>query len=153
MEWEQLARRVGAQLSRMKRRQYLILIVRPFEFDGPPVDPNHYVQFAREGKGGLLAEAVSNCFLTGGAMLDAGQELRLHELGWKSPETHPSRRDRENYYRIWDPPVPFEEVADLAVMTFGEIYWAEEPSDLRYKAFDRAGNRFVLNDLGLALDR
>jgi hypothetical protein len=86
-------------------------------------------------------------------MLDAGQELRLHELGWKSPETHPSRRELENHYRIWDPPVPFEEVADLAVMTFQEIYWAEEPSDLRYKAFDRAGNRFILDDLGLALDR
>jgi hypothetical protein len=152
MEWEQFARRVGGGLSRMKRRQYLILIVRPFGFDGPPVDPNHYVQFALGGKDGLLAEAVSNCFLRGGAMLSAGQELRLRELGWKAPETHPSRRDCENHYRIWDPPVPFEEVADLAVVTFQEIYWAEQPSDLRYKAFDRAGNRFVLNDLGLALD-
>jgi hypothetical protein len=58
-----------------------------------------------------------------------------------------------NHYRIWDPTVPFEEVADLAVMTLREIYSAEEPSDLRYTAFDRAGNRFVLDDLGLALDR
>jgi hypothetical protein len=36
---------------------------------------------------------------------------------------------------------------------FREIYWAEKPSDLRYTAFDRAGNRFVLDDLRLALDR
>jgi hypothetical protein len=154
MRWEDLVRRVTARLTLMKKGQYLILIVRSLGFDGPPLDPNHYAQFAHGGEDGLLAEAVSNRFLADEARLDAGQELRLLESGWKPPEIDGTHRSRHpNYYRTWNAPVPFDEAANLAVTTLRGIYWASEPADLVYKAFNREGDRFVWNDLGLDLDQ
>jgi hypothetical protein len=151
-DWNEFAARLARRLARMSKRQHLVLMLRPFPpYDGPSMDPNHYVQFAHGGEDGLLAEAVSNRYLTGVATLDAHAERRLIELGWQPPGTGTwgPRWDASNYWRIWEPPVPTGEAAMLAVVTFEEVYWAERPSDLVYRAGHPEGRPFSWPDLGL----
>lgn len=156
MDWNEFAARLARRLARMSKHQHLVLIARPLPpYDGPPLDPNHYVQFADRGEDGLLGEAVSNRYLTGAARVDWQAENRLLELGWQLPGTGTwwPRWDPSNYWHTWEPPVPTGEAARFAVATLREIYWVERPADLLYRAGHPDGRRFLWPDLGLEPER
>lgn len=80
-------------------------------------DTNRYVQFVVY-EGGLRAESVGDRYLESGARLTPEQIVRLDELGWSLPD------DGGNYWRQWDEPVPFREVAELAVRTLFHVHQA-----------------------------
>jgi T3SS (YopN, CesT) and YbjN peptide-binding chaperone 3 len=152
VDWSELADRVASRLARMEKWQHLVLMSKPFPpYDGPAFDPNYYVQFACGGEEGLLAEAVSNRFLTGPARLTVQAEARLIEMGWHRPDTGTwgPLWDPCNYWRIWEPPVPTHEAASVALSTLQDTYRVERPFDLCYRAGHPDGRRFLWTDLGL----
>ncbi len=155
-DWNEFTGRLVRRLGLMANGQHLVLIVRPFPpYDGPSVDPNHYVQLAWSDRDGLLAEAVSNRYLAGPAGLDERQKRRLLELGWNPPGTGSwgPNWDPSNYWRLWEQPASTREAASLAVVTLQEIYWAERSSDLVYRAGHPDGHRYSWPDLGLEPER
>jgi hypothetical protein len=132
MAWSAFEARLVASLTALPARGYLILEHDLSESD----DGSHFVQFARR-RGGLLAEAVSNLYLTGDRLLDAGQEAALAALGWEAP--HPRSKYRRNWSHRWRTPTPDAEAAALAIRTLREAYRVASPGDLRLRRFTRAG--------------
>jgi len=103
---------------------------------------NHYVQFAADPEDGLRAEVVSNAFLEPDLRHTSSQMAALLELGWNKP-THPPDAPKgvrvehgsPNYYLDFKPPVPWDEIARLAVKTL-QVIGVAEPSALEYTAWD-----------------
>jgi hypothetical protein len=140
--WEAFRAALSGVLSRMAVDTYLVLNVRPAE-----ADSLHYVQFAQSGRSGFLAEAVSNRNLVGRSALSPQQEEQLADLGWQFPA--PRSTSDVNFSRQWPMPVPFDDVAALAVRTLREVYGANETSDLVYQRFARGGHAFAQPELGI----
>ncbi len=147
LTWEDFEARVAASLERMALDQFLILSTRPLGDD----ESLYFVQFAQGGRAGFLAEAVSNRYLTGAAQLAPGQEEAMARLGWQFPDHHATKP--ENFSRQWPMPVPFAEVAALAVRTLREVYRVERPADLVYRRFTRDGHDFAEPGLGIDAER
>ena len=76
--WTTFEARLAESLAVLEDKQALIL---------SHPETHYFVQFAAGAEGELRAEAVSNHYIAPRRRLDAGQELRLIELGWKAP-TH-----------------------------------------------------------------
>jgi hypothetical protein len=115
---------------------------------------NRYVQFASSAGKGVLAETGSNAYLAEQDRLDAGQVAALLGLGWSQPTHAPDADDpvpggSPNHFRRFRAPVPFAEVARLAVRTLSEVLRVRCPDELRYKAFDGDGHPLTLPGLGL----
>lgn len=53
-----------------------------------------------------------------------------------------------NWFRDWEPPVPWATVAQVAGLTFREVYAVRHPSDLEYEAFAGSGPPLLLPGLG-----
>jgi len=140
--WEEFEERLASVLGRMQATSYLVI-------SAPTSDEHssYYVQFAQAGRPGFLAEAVSNHYLSGTAALSPAQEEQLGDLGWQWP-TLGSDRDA-NFSRQWPMPVPFAEVARLAVRTFREVYGVPNPSVLTYRSFAKGGRPFAQPTLGI----
>jgi len=142
--WEDFEARLAWSLRELPERAFLVV-----ERDLPDnPDGSHFVQLART-RPGILAEAVSNLYLRGARRLDGDQDGRLAGLGWEAPR--PRSKHRRNWRRTWDVPVPFTEVAALAVRTLREVYGAGSPSELRYLRFLRKGGPLPDPGLGIAL--
>ena len=147
LPWEDFEARVAASLERMALDQYFILSTRPRRDD----ESLYFVQFAQGGRAGFLAEAVSNRHLMGAAQLAPGQEEAMAALGWQFPDHHATKP--ENFSRQWPMPVPFADVAALAVRTLREVYGVERPADLVYRRFSRDGHDFAEPGLGIDAER
>jgi tetratricopeptide (TPR) repeat protein len=118
-------------------------------------DPNYYVQFAGHGTDGMRAEAVSNTYLTGQALLSDNACQALQALGWRPPTyvpgegAPPPATGSPNFFIDARPPVPYARLATLAVRTLRTVYRIQHPQDLRYKSFFLAGGAIRLPMLGI----
>ena len=140
MGWPEFERRLASSLASLPAVAYLIVETRHGGHS------TRYVQFAREEEG-LLAEAVSNHYLSEDAKLAPEQDLVLDLLGWDLPDA-PARHEH-NWERQFDLPVPFGDVASLAVRTLREAYAVGQPADLVYRRFQRGGGDLPDPALGL----
>lgn len=146
--WPAFETRLANALAALEHATYLVLSV--------PGDPragaSAYVQFAQGGLLGFRAEASGNQWLPAGHRLDPGQEERLGSLGWQHPGPGPQSR---NWVREWEQPVPFGDVAAMAVRTLREVYGATSPDDLRYRSGGFPAHHGAVRDpdLGIPPDR
>jgi len=125
--WATFTARLAVALERLEPETFLVLSV-----DGDASAAGLYVQFARVGKAGLLAEAASNQYLAPSLALTPVQETGLLSVGWTQPEG--GAATGRNFSRRWSPPVPVTDVADLAVRTLREVFGAAAPNALRYRS-------------------
>ena len=126
-EWNGFEERLAGALARMEHATYLVVSLAA----EPRAGASAYVQFAQGGALGFRAEAAGNHWLPPGHGLDPVQEQHLAALGWQRPG--PASQGR-NWVREWEEPVPFAEVAAVAVRTLREVYGAATPDDLRYRS-------------------
>jgi len=147
LSWEEFEARLAASLARMALDQYLILSTRPARKGAT----TYYVQFAQGGRAGFRAEAVSNSFLSGPERLSPAQEDAMGELGWQFPD--PGATRDPNFSRQWPMPVPFADIAHLAVRTLREVHGVARPADLLYRRFSRDGEAFAEPSLGIRAER
>jgi len=146
--WRAFEARLAAALGAMENATYLVVSVA----GDPRAGASAYVQFAQGGLLGFRSEAAGNHWLAAGHGLGAAQEARLTELGWQRPGTAPEGR---NWVREWQEPVPFAEVAAIAVRTLREVFGAASPGDLRYRSGAFPAHRGPAPDpaLGIPPDR
>jgi len=57
------------------------------------------------------------------------------------------------YSKTWSVPVPYAEVAALAVHTFDQVLEVRRPEELAYKAYTEAGAELSLPNLGIVPDQ
>jgi hypothetical protein len=144
LDWPALERNLAEVLAVLDGA-YLILSAK---------SSNLYVQFAVRQELGLEAESVSNHYLRGREALSAKQVEALAALGW-APPSSPDREGEPaagspNFSRSFAPPVPWEEVARLAVKTLRDVLRVPDPGGLRYEAFDTGKRALLLPTLGLS---
>ncbi len=146
--WSGFEARLAATLRAMDKATYLVISIA----GAPRAGASDYVQFAQGGLLGFRAEAAGNHFLPAGRGLGEEQEERLASLGWQRPATGSQGR---NWVHEWEEPVPFAEVAAIAVRTLREVYSAATPDDLRYRSggFPAHHGPVPEPDLGLQPDR
>jgi hypothetical protein len=144
--WPRFATALAAALSAFEEHQYLIL---------ERQDRPWYVQFAAQGNYGLRTELVSNAYLGPEDQLPDAAVSTAASLGWQPPSDGPressATQDPDgspNFFRDWERPVPFDEVAQFVVNTLIEVLDAYHPGQLHYKAFARDGTRILLPELG-----
>ncbi|MGQ0802481.1 MAG: T3SS (YopN, CesT) and YbjN peptide-binding chaperone 1 [Actinomycetota bacterium] len=124
-EWPGFVAELARTLGGLGPGESLVVEVVP---EGGLAPSSYYVQFAGRPDS-LWAEAVSNAFLPEPAQLRDADTERLTKLGWRVPDAESS----PNFSRDWPAPVPYDEVADLAVATLRHIYGAATPADVRTK--------------------
>ncbi len=146
--WSALTTRLAVALERLEPETFLVLSV-----DGDATAAGLYVQFARVGTTGLLAEAASNTYLAPSLALTTEQEQGLAALGWTQPED--GAVIGRNFSRRWTAPVPVTDVAELAVRTLREVFEAASPDALRYRSGAFPGHTAPVPspDLGIEADR
>lgn len=84
--WREFENALAERLRRMPRGAFLVL--------GHRDHPELYVQFRVDEDGPLLAE----CRAVGGTAEPEGQQARLEQLGWQSPDP---KAGLPNYWRYW----------------------------------------------------
>jgi len=146
LSWDDFTAQLASVLARLARENYLIVYVDDDGRDGSQDgDAPYYVQFAPGSEKGFRAEAVGNRYLIGFDRLSPEDERRMGALTWLSPDSETEGTGGDtNFYRDWPVPTPHAEIAEVAVRTLREIYRAESPSDLRYRAFDEQGRHFAV---------
>ena len=143
--WNDYVEVVARILDALDAGQFLIL---------SSADRPGFVQFETHGMNGLRAEAVSNAFLPPDHQLDDDALAAALRLGWQRPTGQPDtipERDPEgspNYFREWPAPVPYHDVARLAVDTLTEVFDVAHPGRVRYEAFTSYGTAILLPALG-----
>ena len=102
-----------------------------------------FVQFAGDGRDGMRAEAISNDYVTGGRRLSAAAMRALVKCGWNRPTHSAAVEDARhpgegssNFYLDLERPVPFAQLAAMAVKSLREVYKVRLPGELQYNAFD-----------------
>jgi hypothetical protein len=146
--WSAFEARLAETLRAMDKATYLVISIA----GAPRGGASDYVQFAQGGLLGFRAEAAGNHFLPAGHGLGEEQEERLESLGWQRPGAGSQGR---NWVREWEEPVPFAEVASIAVRTLREVYGAAIPDDLRYRSGGFPAHHGPVSepDLGIPPDR
>jgi Putative bacterial sensory transduction regulator len=146
--WAAFEARLAKALASMEHATYLVVSLA----SEPRTIASAYVQFAQGGLLGFRAEAAGNRWLPPGHGPRAAQEEKLAKLGWQRPETAPQGR---NCVREWEEPVPFVDVAAMAVQTLREVYGAMTPEDLTYRngGFPTHHGLVVDPELGIPRDR
>lgn len=143
-KWPEFQRRLATALSALSDGQYLVISTQY---------GNDFVRFAATADG-LRAEAVSARFLECDERYSEQQLADLAALGWQPPTaSDPSQVEpggSVNYFADFDAPVPFEQVAEMAVATLADVQHVSGPDDLRYRAFDDDGREILLPTLELA---
>ena len=128
--WSQFAERLIPALVGLEEDEFLVLTVK---------GGNRFVQFMDQGGYGLRMEAVSDYYLPEDEHLTEDDYATLRKLGWKAPTTLPDAFGHEadgspNYHLDLARPVPYDDVAILAVMTLANVYGARHPGNLEYDA-------------------
>lgn len=138
-DWQPFVDRLAAALAKLGEDQNLILAVEHRQ---------RFVQFAGSGASGLRAESVSNAYLAESDQLLGDQVAALIAAGWRSPTHAPDASMAEkdaagspNFFADFDAPVPFDEVADLAVRTLVQIFEVSRPDQLEYDSFHTEGGQ------------
>jgi len=138
-DWRPFADRLAAALATLEDDQNLILAVEHRQ---------RFVQFAGSAASSLRAEAVSSAYLAETDLLTGDQIAALTAAGWRSPTHAPDASKAEkdpagspNFFADFDAPVPFGEVADLAVRTLVQIFEVSHPDQIEYDAFNTKGNQ------------
>ncbi|MGD0312240.1 MAG: hypothetical protein ABSC90_07245 [Acidimicrobiales bacterium] len=94
--------------------------------------PNHFWQALAYEDGSLVAEIVSNFYLTGDDRLSPTQEDALIRLGWKGPEPP----NRPNWLRVEPTTTPaVAEVASQAVRSLREVFGLGDEDGVLVKLF------------------
>jgi hypothetical protein len=143
--WDDYANVVARILDALDTGQFLIL---------SSTDRPCFVQFETHGMHGLRAEAVSNTFLPPEHQLDDDALGTALRLGWHPPTGQSDNTPEDdlegspNYFSEWSAPVPYDEVARLAVDTLTEVFDVAHPGRLRYEAFTSYGTAILLPALG-----
>lgn len=137
-DWKAFADRLAAALPALGEDQSLIVAV-----ESRP----RFVQFSGSGAEGLRAETVSNAYLAAADQLSDDQVAVLIAAGWRRPTHAPDANDSDkdpvgspNFFADFEVPVPFDEVADLAVRTLAEVFEVPHPDLLEYDAFEITGS-------------
>ena len=145
--WLTLQNRLAESLEVLEDGHHLVLTAKRDEV---------YVQFAAYGSHSLRAESVSNKYLPKEMKLGRSQSVSLRKLGWEPPSAvdrkgAPKRRNAgsPNFFRDFNDPVPFDEVAQLAVRTLVEVFGVRHPRSISYYAFERDRGDILLPTLGL----
>jgi hypothetical protein len=152
LDWNDLARRLAAELVRLPVDAYVIV-------QGPGGFP--YVQ-AMRFPNGLTGEAVSDAFLSEPQRLDLARIQRMISLGWREPGEQPGGQRRVNWWHDLVIPADLgqatrEQLAEcdhLAVRMIAalrDVYGVRSPSDLEYRANQNGpvGGPLTLPGLGL----
>ncbi len=144
--WEPYSMTLAQTLGALSDGQYLVLECK---------DRPGFVQFVVHGVHGLRAELVSNYYLPAEAQLTPESIEAVTALGWHPPTGSPEESTPEqdpdgsaNFFRDWPLPVPFIEVARLAVDSLVEVMAVPHPRYLRYQAFTGGGSAILLPALG-----
>ncbi len=147
-EWAAFEARLARALGAMEHATYLVVSLA----DEPRATASAYVQFAQGGLLGFRAEAAGNQWLGPGQGPSEAQQEMLTELGWQRPGSAPQGR---NWVREWEEPVPFPEVAAIAVQTLREVYGAKSPDRLVYRSGGFPAHQGPVPDpeLGIPHDR
>jgi hypothetical protein len=151
-EWVRFRAALALSLAQLDVDQFLILEARRH--------PAYYVQFLQSGPAGVRGETVSNHFLKDFERLSSEDEGKLRELGWHPPaDDAGDGTDRPdavsedgaplNWHRAWTLPVPYGELARLAVATLRQVHEVSMPAYLAYNAFHRSGAPIILPNLGI----
>jgi hypothetical protein len=148
-DWPPFAHNLASSLEVLDEDEYLVLTSKL---------TRRFIQFACQGSFGMLAEAVSNNYLTGESRLSEDDHARLLRLGWSPPthsareEKNPDQRDPDgspNYFCGWDRPVPYASAAQMAVDTLRDVYGVMHPGTLVYTAASSTGTKVRMPQLGL----
>lgn len=150
-DWKPVEQELARTLDLLEEGQFVIV--------NAPVGGGAwaFVQFVDQGIYGMRAEATSNTYLPPVAQLDAAALQRMQQLGWtpptggveSTPESDPD--GSPNYYIERPRPVPYEELACIAVDTLVDVFCVGHPHVLRYEASDDEGAQLVLP--GISLER
>jgi hypothetical protein len=146
--WPQFTKQLSAVLKRLREDQFLVISEKR---------SHRFVQFAGQGSYGLRAEVVSNAYLSPEEQFDQDQLAALGRLGWQAPTGIPEQsstpeRDPDgspNFFVDYPKPVPYSDVADMAVRTLAEVMLVPHPGMLEYNSFDRGGGALRWPKLGL----
>jgi len=149
--WKGLESELARTLSQLGEGEWQYLILSDQR-------TTRYVQFAVHAESALRAEAVSSDFLSEDHELGKAEEATLEALGWRSPAASPAGsseppRRPGNYYRTFERPVDFLEVARLAIETMRDVYQTPYPARLDYLAFERGGAGIIVPGLQLVRRR
>lgn len=146
-EWSAFEQRLAEVLAVLEDGQYLVISAEPSHF---------FVQFAADEMGGLRAETVGLAYLDPTERYSDDQLAELAALGWQPPTvSDPSQvppGGSVNFFADFTTPVPFEQVAAMAVTTLADVQRITGPSELRYRAFDDDGHEILLPTLGIVRD-
>lgn len=96
--------------------------------------PQHYVQVLAYEDSSLLAEVVSNEFLTGAERWTSTQSEQLLELGWAAP----SPPGRPNYLEVRQDPTDILATADRISRTLLEVFGLSAGDLLNMRLFSSA---------------
>jgi len=147
IDWPPFTEKLAGVLGALEEDQFLVISVKL---------TNRFVQFAAQGSFGMRAETTSNDYLTASERLGTRQLAALEAAGWCGPtgtagESTPEKDPdgSPNFFVEYDAPVPFKDVAELAMHTLAEILRVPHPGFLEYEAFDTSGNAILLPSLGL----
>jgi hypothetical protein len=113
---------------------------------------HYFVQFAAQGSYGMRTEAVSNAYIEEPDRLSEDACRHLTDLGWNPPTYVQSARGPEpadgspNYYLDAAPPVPYTDLARIAVTSLRQVFGVRHPGELEYMGFaaDGASIRFPM---------
>lgn len=147
--WRRFARELAVALGALEEDEWLALSLK---------GRNRFVQFMNQGGAGYRLEAVSDFYLAENDRLSESDRSLLLELGWDGPTNLPDefghRPDGSpNYFLDLANPVPFDEVAMLAVNTLIRVYGAEHPNTLEYSTGSSQHESIRFPHLGIARGR
>lgn len=138
--WKFFACELATALRGLEEDEWLVLSLKR---------RNRFVQFMCQGGAGCRVEAVSDFYLEDGDHLSERDRGALLELGWDAPTSLPDefghRPDgSSNYFLDLANPVPWDELALLAVNTLVLVHGAGHPNALEYSTGgeDKASIRF-----------
>jgi hypothetical protein len=143
--WKRFAWELAHALRGLEEDEWLILSLKRC---------NRFVQFMNQAGAGYRAEAVSDFYLGEKEQLRERDRGALLELGWDAPTNLPDefghRPDgSSNYFLDLANPVPFDELALLAVNTLVHVYGAEHPGMLEYSTGSEGNASIRFPNLGI----
>lgn len=150
-EWARFCADLALVLAELDEDEYLIISTKKTGL---------FVQFAAQGQFGMRAEAVSNNFLKG-KTLPQDACVVMQDLGWNAPTNLPEKSDPEghtsdgspNFFIDVAPPVPYEAIASLAVVTLRFVFRVGHPGKLKYRSFGDKVDSIRFPTLRIARER
>jgi hypothetical protein len=119
--WDDLETEIQRLLKLMlyKQKRFLVISLK---------EGNHYIQFTAENDGVVLAEAVSNKYLTGEERLNQATCRMMRELSWNNPG-----KRSPNFWKRAFPPVDTADLASLGVRTLHNVFEIISPTGLEIR--------------------